>query len=181
MFYCSGRHWVIYFVIMRSYYKVTFTSSCSIDVTQPWPTYRDSRRGRAVQIDVHEYGPMDIQRPARKGRNEFSDLTYHVTSKSLWLVSCMCVCVKDFLNPDAVCVDECFLRIWNLTILRHAGSAAWCHFRGTIMHNYYSNKMHTCIIKSIRYHNLYFMSLYFAPTCFNRRGSSSGGSMPVPG
>jgi hypothetical protein len=32
-------------------------------------------------------------------------------------------------------------------------------------HNYYSNKMHTFIIKSIRYHNLYFMSLYFAPTC----------------
>jgi hypothetical protein len=47
-------------------------------------------------------------------------------------------------------------------------------------HNDYSNKIHTFIIKSTRYHNLYFV-LYFAPTCFYPRGSSSGGSMPVPG
>jgi hypothetical protein len=26
-----------------------------------------------------------------------------------------------------------------------------------------------------------FLSCIFAPTCFNPRGSSSGGSMPVPG
>jgi hypothetical protein len=51
----------------------------------------------------------------------------------------------------------------------------------SLSHNYYSNKMHTFIIKSSRYYNLYFFVLYFAPTCFNPRGSSSGGSMPVPG
>jgi hypothetical protein len=51
----------------------------------------------------------------------------------------------------------------------------------TTLHNYYSNKMHTFIIKSTRYYNLYFFVLYSAPTCFNPRGSSSGGSMPVPG
>jgi hypothetical protein len=58
----------------------------------------------------------------------------------------------------------------------------WCSYvRLYISHNYHTNKMHTFIIKSTRYHNLYFMSLYFAPTCFNPRGSSAGGSMPVPG
>jgi hypothetical protein len=31
-----------------------------------------------------------------------------------------------------------------------------------LSHNYYSNKMHTFIIKSTRYHNLYFMS-YILP------------------
>jgi hypothetical protein len=50
-----------------------------------------------------------------------------------------------------------------------------------VSHNYHSNKMHTFIIKNTRYYNLYFFVLYFAPTCFNPRGSSSGGSMPVPG
>jgi hypothetical protein len=50
------------------------------------------------------------------------------------------------------------------------------------VYNYYSNKMHTFfIIKNHKILQSVILSCIFVPTCFNPRGSSSGGSMPVPG
>jgi hypothetical protein len=51
----------------------------------------------------------------------------------------------------------------------------------TIIQLLFQLNAHVFIIKSTRYYNLYFFVLYFCPTCFNPRGSSSEGSMPVPG
>jgi hypothetical protein len=45
---------------------------------------------------------------------------------------------------------------------RRDGASILCLSKEVSLHNYYSDKTHTVIIKSTRYHNLYFMS-YILP------------------
>lgn len=79
--------------------------------------------GQWTYKGLHGQIEMNFQTLPTTWRRSHCDSLYRV---------CVCVCVKNFLNPDALCVDELFLRMWSLTTLMHTGSAVWCRFWGTV-------------------------------------------------